>query len=247
MLDGRRVSATHVVEAEGRLGPLTLPSLVHDICEEKNTGVLAVRDGDIEKAVFIEKGRIVFAKSNDKNDRLGTLILRRGMVSLRDMVAAGEISKQTGQRLGGVLVERGNIRPQDLVAGVRDQVKEITVSLFHWSRGTYEMKVGPLPSNEVITLKMSTGDIILEGLKRVDSWSRIELAVGSPETRYQVDPRVDELSRDVTLSLEEWTLLSRCEGPVMLGLLCEASPMKDYDVCRLVWALNVVGMLKRLD
>jgi len=246
MLDAR-ASATAVLETEGRLGPLTFPSLIHDLCEEKHTGVLAARDGEIEKSIFIEKGRIVFGKSNDTDDRLGSLFLRRGMVHLRDMEEAVEISKQTGQRLGGVLVQKGHIRAQDLVDGVRDQVKEIAVSLFHWTRGSYEMAVGHLPSREVITLKMSTGDVIMEGIKRIESWTRIQAAVGHLETHYQVSPRLDELGRSINLTLEEWTLLSRCEGPATLADLCEASPMKDFDVCRLVWAFTVVGMLSRLD
>jgi hypothetical protein len=124
-------------------------------------------------------------------------------------------------------------------------VKAIVVGLFGWTRGTYDIELGPLPSDEVITLKMSTGDVILEGVKGISEWIRIQLAVGGLSASYQVSPRLDELGRSMSLSLEEWTLLSRCEAPVTIESLCESSPMKDYDVCRLVWAFAVVGMLQR--
>lgn len=231
----------------GRLGPLTFPSLVHDICEERNTGVLTVRDGETAKALYIDGGHVVFAASDDKDDRLGALLVRRGMIRLKDLEDAARESQQTGRRLGGVLVERQHIRPQDLVWGVREQVKEIMTGLFLWTRGTYEMKVGPLPSSEVITLKMSTGDVVLEGVRRIESWTRIQLAVGTLETHYRVTSRIEELGPTMNLTLDEWTLLSRCEGPVTLAHLCEVTPMKDFDVCRLVWALSVVGMLNRID
>ncbi|MBI3450845.1 MAG: DUF4388 domain-containing protein [Acidobacteria bacterium] len=237
-----------LVEAPaGQLGPLTLPSLIHDVCEEKNTGYLAVRDGDIEKSVYVDSGGIVFARSNDKEDRLGSLLIKRGMVSARQMEQAVRAAQESGKRLGGVLVERHTIRPQDLTWGVREQVKEIVVGLFSWTHGTYAMHFGPLPSDEVITLKMSTGDIILEGVKGIGEWIRIQLAVGGLDARYQVSPRLDEMGRTMNLSLDEWTLLSRCEQAVELGVLCEVSPMKDFDVCRLVWAFTVVGMLNRLS
>jgi hypothetical protein len=248
MLDARIETATpEPGTASGRLGPLTFPSLIHDLCEEKHTGVLTVRDEDHEKAVYLDAGRIVFARSDDMDDRLGALLVRRGMIRLRDLEEASEVSARTGRRLGGVLVEAQKIRPQDLVWGVREQVKEIVTSLFLWTRGAYEMAIGPLPSDEVITLKMSTGDVVLEGVKRIDSWTRIHLAVGGLDTRYRVGPRIEELGRSMSLSLDEWTLLSRCEGPVPLAHLCEATPMKDFDVCRLVWALTVAGMLSRID
>ena len=240
-------TATMTVEAAGRLGPLTFPSLIHDICEDRNTGVLTIRDGEAEKSLCIDKGRIVFARSNDKDDRLGALLIRHGMLRFADMEAAAKISSETGQRLGGVLVARQVIRPQDLVWGVREQVKEIVTGFFLWTRGSYEMALGVLPSDEVITLKMSTGDIVLQGVKRIESWTRIQLAVGGLDARYKVGTRIEEIGRTMSLSLEEWTLLSRCEGPVTIQYLCEATPMKDFDVCRLVWALTVVGMLARLD
>ncbi|HZE88247.1 MAG TPA: DUF4388 domain-containing protein [Verrucomicrobiae bacterium] len=241
------VGSTLVDASAGQLGPLTLPSLIHDVCEEKNTGYLSVRDGDIEKSIYVDSGHIVFARSNDKEDRLGSLLIKRGMVSARQMEEAVRASQESGKRLGGVLVEHRMIRPQDLTWGVREQVKEIVVGLFSWTHGSYEMHFGPLPTEEVITLKMSTGDVILEGVKGIHEWIRIQLAVGGLDARYQVSSRLDELGRAMNLSLDEWTLLSRCEQPVDLGALCETSPMKDFDVCRLVWAFTVVGMLSRLS
>src|SRR5207249_5734505 len=58
----------------GRLGPLTFPSLIHNVCDERNTGVLTVKDGDIEKRAYVDRGRIVFATSNLHDDRLGNLL-----------------------------------------------------------------------------------------------------------------------------------------------------------------------------
>jgi len=248
MIDiSRRMRAVVAEDTSGKLGLLTLPSLIHDVCEESRTGILSFTEGERQKSIFIEKGKIVFARSNDLDDRLGTLLLRQGRITLKDLEEAGQLSAETGQRLGGVLVAKQLIRPQDLVSGVREQVKEIVTSLFLWTKGEYEIKFDPLPSKEVITLKISTGDVILEGVKRIDSWSRIKLAVGDLDTRYQVSSRLTELGECMNLSLDEWTFLSRCEGPVPLTHLCESSPLKDFEVCRLVWALTVVGLLKRLS
>lgn len=243
----RKMGAVATEETHGRLGLLTFPSLVHDVCGQAHTGILTVKDGEREKSLFIEKGKIVFARSNDLDDRLGTLLFRKGQITLKDLETAGRLSAETGQRLGGVLVANQIIRSQDLVTGVREQVKAIVTSLFLWTSGDYEIKLGPLPGKEVITLKISTGDMILEGVKRIDSWSRIRLAVGDMDTRYQISSRLEELGEFMSLSLDEWTFLSRCEGPVPLSHLCDVSPLKDFEVCRLVWALTVVGLLKRMS
>lgn len=248
MTDSRSAtSLTLAEETTGKIGPMTFPALIHDLCSERHTGVLTLRDGVAEKSIFIDRGRIIFAKSNEIEDRLGSLMIRRGLLTLKDLEDASYVSIATGQRLGGVLVSKNVIRAKDLVDGVSDQVQEIVISLFLWTRGSYEMKFGSLPSNELITLKVPSENLILDGVRRINAWARIQLAVGGSETHYKVGPRVSELGDLMNLSLEEWTLLSRCEGPETLGHLCEQSALKDFDVCRLVWAFTVVGMLERLD
>ena len=37
------------------------------------------------------------------------------------------------------------------------------------------------PSAEAIKLKLSTPDLIMEGIRRIRAWTRIERAVGGPE------------------------------------------------------------------
>jgi len=231
----------------GELGPLTIPSLIHSLCDDRTTGILTVKDAEIEKQVYVERGRIVFATSNLHDDRLGSLLFKKGTIPLKEIETASAICNKTGKRLGGILVERQVIRPQDLIWAVREQVKEIVVGLFFWTRGSYFFASGPFSAEEVITLKMSTGDMVLEGVKRIESWSRVKLAVGGMKTRYQTTPRLEEVGRTMTLSLEEWTLLSRCEGAIKLEELCGISSLKDFDVCRLVWAFNIVGILTRLE
>jgi hypothetical protein len=82
-------------------------------------------------------------------------------------------------------VESGEIRSRDLVEGVIGQVQEIIYSLFEWEDGEWQFEEGDLPSREVIVLRMSTGDLVREGIRRVDRWSRIRGGVGErwPPTR----------------------------------------------------------------
>ena len=106
---------------------------------------------------------------------------------------------------------------------------------YFWSYLTYGQGPDGAPAlrSTVIGLKADVDRITKE---KEDLRSKFEV----------VSPRLDELGRSMSLSLDEWTLLSRCEEPATLATLCESSPMKDFDVCRLVWAFNVVGILHRV-
>jgi hypothetical protein len=49
----------------------------------------------------------------------------------------------------------------------------------------------------------------------------------------------------MSLSLEEWTLLSHCEQPVTLRTLCEVSTIADFDLCRFLWAMVTLGIVMK--
>ena len=65
--------------------------------------------------------------------------------------------------------------------------------------------------------------------------------------RYQTAPGLENMSRDLTLSLEEWTLLSHCERPVTLREICRTSTVNDFEICRLLWALLTLGIVIRIS
>jgi hypothetical protein len=230
---------------EGVLSTTGFPGLIYSILAQKETGVLTLTGDTAEKSIFIRKGRPIFASSTDRDDRLGQVFLKAGKVSLEGLLTAGERALAEKKRLGGVLVEMQLIEPQDLVEGVRTQVRNILCSLFLWTRGRFRYVPGPLPFEEVITLTLSTGNIILEGIRRIESWERIWEAVGGREARYRPTGTALDLVEDLQLSLEEWTLLSRLEQPIGLLDLCRASNLKDFDVCRLVWAFLTLGIVTR--
>lgn len=232
---------------EGGITTQTIPSLIQMISQTGETGVFKVQDGRVEKKVYFKEGNAVFATSNVPDDRLGALFLRQGLLSIETLAKSGEISFRTGKRLGTVLVEFECIRPEDLVKGVTEQVKEILLSFFDFITGTYRFDMGSLPTEEVITLRISTGDIILQGIRRINGWSRIWQAVGDLDTSYQNTDRIRGIMKEINLSLEEWTLLSILDKPQTLRELCLASQMKDFDICKMLWAFQVLGIARRIN
>ncbi len=230
---------------EGILSSTTFPGLIDSILGRRETGVLTLTDGVSVKSIYIQSGQPIFATSNDRDDRLGQVFFKAGLLSLENLLAALERSGKVNKRLGTLLVEMGLIQPHDLVEAVLSQVRNIICSLFLWPRGRYRYLPGPLPTDEVITLKLSAANIILEGIRRVTSWDRIWEAVGGLEARYQSVGGLAESTRDLQLSLQEWTLLSHCEKEISLRDICRISALKDFETCRLLWALLTLGMVRR--
>jgi hypothetical protein len=169
----------------GRLQGFSLPDLLWALCRNAVTGVLRLRRADVERAVYVEEGRIVFASSSDPDDRLGEQFLRRGVITIDQLEAA--ISRlATGKRLGTLLVEAGHLDAERLVDGVLEQVEGIVLDLFEWEDGEYRFERGPLPTDELIKLNMRTGELLLRGIRQLRGFSRIRRSVGALQKTYGV-------------------------------------------------------------
>jgi hypothetical protein len=156
-----------MVPPRGSLDQVGVPAILRALVRADKTGPLRFTRGRTTKTVYLSDGRLIFATSTDPDDRLGEMLLRKGLISYRDLEESVR-GIRAGRRQGTILVERGAIRSRDLVQGVTEQVQEIVYSLFLWQDGLYEFVEGDLPSREVILLRMPTEDILMEGIRRVD-------------------------------------------------------------------------------
>lgn len=233
------------LKPEGSLVDRDFPELVHVLHEKSFTGSLLLTRAGVGKSVTIEHGRLVFASSTDPDERLGELLLRRGRLSLRDYTEAGQ-AVGPGKRLGSVLVERGVLGPKDLVKAVVDQTQEIIYDAFQWTEGRYRLQEGQR-SAEAITLNISTPDLIVEGIRRIDSWSRIARAAGGFDSPYERADGYQEVVAKMALTEGQIEILSSLTRQRSLGAICNTSILPSIEVCRALWAYRVIGLVTRLD
>ncbi|HET7291364.1 MAG TPA: DUF4388 domain-containing protein [Vicinamibacteria bacterium] len=233
------------LKPEGSLVERDFPELVHVLYEKSFTGSLVLTRGGVGKSITIEGGRLVFASSTDPDERLGELLLRRGRISLGDYAEAGR-ALAPGKRLGAILVERGVLGPKDLVKAVVDQTQEIIYGAFQWADGRYRVQEGQRPA-EAITLNMSTPDIIVEGIRRIDAWSRIAHAVGDFDSPYERSDGYEAVVSKMALTDGQVEILAGLKARRSLGAICGASILPSIEVCRALWAYRVIGLVRRLD
>jgi hypothetical protein len=233
------------LNAQGSLAARDFAELVLGLYEQRFSGLLVLSNGGVGRSVTLQDGRMVFASSTSQDDRLGELLLRRGRISLRQFANAGA-AVGPGKRLGAVLVEQGVLAPKDLVKTVVEQVQEIIYGAFQWTEGQYRLNEGAA-SAESITLNISTPEIILEGIRRIESWSRVQRAVGGPDTRYERAPGYEQVLGSMSLSFEKLSLLTSLNGTPSVEALCEESSLPDFEVCRTLWAFRVIGVVRRVD
>lgn len=235
------------VPKTGRLRDVRLPHILIFLQRHKKTGALTIRRNDQEKTIYLKDGDMIFAVSQYPDERLGEILLKAGKITFSQYERSAELVLQTGKRQGTILVEQGYLTPENLLWGVTYQVREIILSLFTWIDGEYRFEEGPLPTEEVITLRMSTGNLILEGIKRINDWTRLLLEippVGS-KLRFTSDPLI--LFQDVHLMEKERKILSHIDGSHTIREIFSSSELSAFETLKILHFLYSIRVAEVME
>lgn len=228
----------------GSLEESAIPELLRSVCNNKESGVLTCYVREHKKSVFIEKGQMVFATSSSMDDRLGEFLLRSGRLSVRGFLDATKFVRP-GKRLGAILCDNGAISPDELVDGVREQVRSIIISLFDAVKGTYELVLKAVDTQEMILLNSTPEEIIFSGTKTVTSWMRISKGISSFTSVLVPAADSDKVLLNLSLDSEESHLFSLCEKRrFKVEDICGMSYVSNFDTCRILWAFLMIGALE---
>ncbi|OGW46860.1 MAG: hypothetical protein A2078_09265 [Nitrospirae bacterium GWC2_57_9] len=153
-------------QLSGDTNSVALPNVLQMLQYAAITGTLSVRLGSIEKSVHFKNGHIVFATSNDVQDRLGEVLVKAGFLTREDLEKGLVLfQKQRLKKIGAILVENGYVSPKDLYLGLKMQVKDIIYSLFLWDVAEYRFAEQVPP--DVIELQFNLQDLIAEIIARI--------------------------------------------------------------------------------
>jgi len=199
----------------------------------------------IEKSLYLQDGAVVFAASTDRDDRLIRSLLLRGKVPLPQLLKGLDISLRTHRRLGEVLVERSQLTQADLVRAIQDQITDIVCGAFQWTDGTWAFEKGVLPGPESVTLKSHGLELILQGVRRIESWARVQEVVGGLNTEYRATKEASALAKMAKLPPGEQQILNYCDEARTLEEICDAIPLDDFLICKLLWGFLIVGALMK--
>ncbi len=225
-----------VLSASVQAFPLAdILSMLH---RASKSGFLLFGFADHEKAVYLHRGEVVFAASNQGVDRLGECLFRGGILNLEQLRDA-EKRWTPNHRLGKVLVERGVLTPRELWNGVKLQVEEIVRSLFAYTTGSVYFWEGEVQPDNVVRLALPTRKLISQGLRRRDELLRFLAALEDPDVILVVTgDGADGLSGNAH------TLCGALTEHLQFGAACRAAGLDPLSGARIIQMLRLAGTVR---
>jgi tetratricopeptide (TPR) repeat protein len=233
---------------KGTLSEGVLPGLLRELYVGRKTGILYFLSGEDRLGIRFQKGAIVRADSNAQPDRLGETLVRLGRLSQADFERASELATRDRKRLGIALIELGIMDQPGFEEAVALHVREILFKIFSWNDGSYsfEDQDAEAPVNEDVTLKLSTGEIILEAARRVQDPDVVRYALG--DLNRILGPSNDPLLRfqRITLTPSDGYVLSRVDGTLSAREVIQLIPMLPDEIERSLFGLLCTGIIEYL-
>lgn len=234
---------TKTLDIHKKLSLQSFPRALAKAYQKKFTGAIVVKALQITKIIYFENGSVIFASSNDRNDRLGEMLVRRGIISIPDFLEASSLVVP-GKRFGSILVEKKLLSPEQLVWAVKEQVKEIIFSLFGELFVSYSFEPNKKLGDEVITLNINTPELIREGIISMDriSWALSDLEDIGEKIFLEKSP--EEILNLLSLSKIEQEVLYLLKDGLYLKDIFRERPVSIHaSLLKFLWALFVLGFV----
>jgi hypothetical protein len=228
---------------EGSLSDFGLADILQLIYFQRKTGLLTL-DGKLDRVRLLFKdGNIVGAESKRRIDdnRLGKILLKRGLISEGDLQTALEEQKKNKTKLGNILVDRELIRKEVIGEIINGQITETVIQLFNWKQGTYEFTSQGIPEDKVLSTSLDTQHLLMEGLRLVDEWSLIRGKV----TLDTVFRKRGDFSGE--LDDEEAGILKFVDGENDVSTIIDLSGGDNFHISKTLLSLMEKGVVEEVE
>lgn len=237
-----RPDGKNPVLLSGILEAGAIPDLLSYFNMFRKTGILSIQLDGGTKSLYFQDGEVVFATSSFLSEDIGEMLFSLGKIDQSELQNLRlQVTSQT--TLGKLLVEDGAATPKDLWLAARSQVENIVYNLFTASRGGFYFQQRAIEEEKILRLSMSTQNMIMEGLRRLDEKSLFMRKIIS------LDYYPRETGKDgVSLSQNEARFMKAVQvGQDTASELFRKVGLREFDGIRVLYGLLEKKLLSMED
>ncbi len=232
---------------EGPLKELSIQDVLQLLDLAHKTGVLTVRSEslDDEAIVHFSKGMIVFAVRRRSTRRLGSLLIRSGKLTQRELDQALEQQRRDpSRRLAEILLEMGSIGEAELERQLKFQMEETIYELMNWDEGYFRFEERVEIAQHRLIARVRVESLLMEGARRIDEWTRLESKIPSAESVPLLSSVKESDTQPLELRPDEWEVLSEIDGASDVAALAADLGRSTFEVAKIIYGLVSAGIVQ---
>jgi hypothetical protein len=237
------------MDLSGSIEKFDLHQIFHLLSVGKKSGTLGVQRGDEISMVYFQQGEIIYAHSSTRPIGLGELLVQHKKITKEQLQEILNLQNELDnkKRIGELLVLESLITRSDLENFVRKQVEEIIYRLLAWENGHFKFFEERFPTQEEITINISTENLILESVRRQKKMEKLKRRLPSLDTVLAFAPSEDNRPRDLSLKAEEWNILTLVDARRSIEEIIALSGLEREEALNKITGLFLAGLVKKTN
>ncbi len=234
-----------LMDLEGNLAQFSVAEIFQLLSFSHKTGTLGLQKSDEVAMVYFRLGNIIYAYTPKQKLPLGELLKKQELLREEQLSAAlGEKERRPNKRIGEIFVEKGFVSRPAMEAAVRRQVEELIYRMLHWESGNFKFYENEFPTEEEVLIQISTENLILEGVRRLDELEWVKERLPDLGTVLSIKPIAAQRVRDLALKGEEWNVLALVDGRKDIYQIVERSNLDRLSTLKSLTALYLAGLVE---
>lgn len=146
--------------------------MLKKVLKDQSSGELTVVGGDFSKTLYFEDGSLVFARTEVIEERIGEILFKIGKINRPQFLSINDLIKNNkNERLGKIMVQEQILSQRDLFFALIYQMRTIATSTFELVSGEWNFVTKKPQIPEDANFKISLPGIIAEGSNKIGNVS----------------------------------------------------------------------------
>jgi hypothetical protein len=227
----------------GNLKGMPTDDLLQLIARGQKSGVLMIKSDNEIRNVFFDKGKITGINSSRSKDRLGALLIRKGILS-PDKLHELRTDQVVKDVYIGQLLVQSKVLTEEVLRGVLiEQVQEVLFDILSWETGDFVFEERNLITSETIIDGINTNNLLMESARRKDEFDRVMQSFPSKDMVFRVSGNADSQLPDKFGT--ESQILEYLKKPKSIGEILLHINATEFEIYSTLKKMLDIGVFER--
>lgn len=230
---------------KGNLRDFTITQLLNLINLARKSGSLIIESTALDAQMAFREGKLAFARLGKDDGSLAGILQRNNKISMAQYRTIKErASRMSDKELGLLLINAGYLTQEDILTSVQQYFIGIVRQLYTWMDGYFRFENGIAAPDDKITVRIDLENLIIEGVRQMKEWEHLQEEIPSLDMALRFTDRPGTNLRNVSLSVEEWRVVSYINPKNSIRQISKATKMNDLEIRRVVYGMLQAGLIE---
>jgi hypothetical protein len=179
------------MSVRGALSTMPAEDVLEWAARRKVSGPITFERKGIVRSLVVEDGNVIWASSNRREEQLGVVLTRSGLVQERALAESLETRAETGVPLGKVLLMAGLISEVDLVEILATKIRETVTDVATWTDGTFDAVPRAQQPATGVNAQLKIEVCLTVARRRLQRMNEIMMVLGADDVTFYVAPHIN--------------------------------------------------------